>query len=422
MGAPGRQKGRMFVTRSARDLDWLAVLKRCVGMMALLVLATACTTRVVERPTVVQRPPTTVQAPRTPQSVAAMTDALGRPVNADTVRVALLVPLSGPGSDLGPALVNAAQMAVLDLGGPNFQLMPRDAGSTPESAGAAAQAALAEGAQLILGPLFSPTVGPVGRAAAARGVNVVAFSTDPSVAGGNVFLMGIMPADQVDRVVRYGVGHGRSRYAVLAPNTAYGQTIIAAMQTAAARHGARMTQAQTYDANGADYGEAVRTLSQSQGGFDALMLPDVGSRLRIVAPLVAHYGANSVQLLGTGQWDDGNVGAESALVGAWFAAPDPALRADFQRRYQSNFGQSPPRLATLAYDAVALAAVLARTPGVAPFDRSLLTDPSGFAGIDGIFRFGPTNIAERGLAVLEVTRDGSRMIDPGPSSFSTPGF
>ncbi len=350
-----------------------------------------------------------------------LTDPLGRPVNPNAVKVAILLPLTGQGGDLGPAMLNAAQMAVLDRGGPQFELMPRDTRGTPDGAAEAARSAVAEGAQLILGPLFSPEVGPAARVAAERGINVVAFTTDATVAGGNAFVMGILPGDQVERVVRYGVGRGLTRYGLLGPNTPYGTTVLAALQSATARHGATLTQSQLYDPNGRDIANVVQTLGSSRGAFDALMLPDTGARLRVVAPLLP-YSSVQAQILGTGQWDESNVGTEPGLVGAWFAAPQPELRADFQRRYQANFGSQPPRLASLAYDAVALAAVLSQGPGASSFDRAMLTDPSGFAGIDGIFRFNQNGVSERGLAVLEVTGDGSRVIDPAPQSFAGPGF
>jgi hypothetical protein len=122
-------------------------------------------------------------------------------------------------------------------------------------------------------------------------------------------------------------------------------------------------------------------------------------------------------VLGTGAWDDPSVGTEPALVGGWFAAPSPAYRESFQSQYREAFGQQPPRLATLAYDATALAAVLAASPSYLPFDRSAIEDPKGFLGRDGIFRFGPDGVVQRGLAVLEVDRGGSRVISEPPSSF-----
>jgi ABC-type branched-subunit amino acid transport system substrate-binding protein len=371
-----------------------------------------------------------VPQPEPPQQPAAptvgpaqqITDRLGRTENPNAVKVALLVPLSGRGSEIGPALQNAAEMAVLEAGARNFELLPRDTGGTAQGAAAAARAVLEEGADLIVGPLFSESVRPVGQAAAAQGVNVIAFTTDASVAGDNVLVMGFVPGDQVDRIVGYGVSRGLNRFALLAPGTPYGQTVGDALREATARHGAELIATELYQSGGREFSAPVQRLAQQADSIDAVMLPDAGLRLRTIAPLLPYYNMDTIQILGTGLWDGQAVGAEPTLVGAWFAAPDPDLRADFVRDYRENFGQAPPRLATLAYDAVSLAAFLARSRDGDAYAMRSLTDPSGFIGADGIFRFGPDGVAERGLAVLEVTPGGAEVRDPAPASFAVAGF
>ena len=277
---------------------------------------------------------------------------------------------------------------------------------------------------MILGPLFSSSVRPVASVAGASGVNVVAFTTDASVAGGNVLVMGFVPVQQVDRVVAYGRERGLSRFAVLAPTTPYGQLVAAETERAALDTGTVFVHAQFYDPDGTEFSDPVRQLADmaTVRGIDAVMLPDTGLRLRTVAPMLPFFGLRGAQVLGTGLWDDTAVGQEQALQGAWFAAPDPASRAGFVARYEDTFAVPPPRLATLAYDAVALAAVLSQRPDHSGYDLRRLTDPSGFAGVDGIFRFRQNGLVERGLAVLEVTADGADVIDPAPASFAEAGF
>jgi len=167
----------------------------------------------------------------------------------------------------------------------------------------------------------------------------------------------------------------------------------------------------------------VEAIARSQSGssppFDALLIADGGERLRAIGAQLPVHGVQqpTVRALGTGAWDDPAVGTEPALVGGWFAAPSPAYRESFQSQYRDAYGQQPPRLATLAYDATALAAVLAASPSYLPFDRSAIEDPKGFLGRDGIFRFGPDGVVQRGLAVLEVDRGGSHVISEPPNSF-----
>ena len=164
----------------------------------------------------------------------------------------------------------------------------------------------------------------------------------------------------------------------------------------------------------------VPTLIQPTRSFDALLLAEGGAQLRGIAAALTAAGVRSpsVQLVGTGKWDQPDIGNETALIGAWFAAPSPVGREEFEISYKRTFGQNPPRLATLAYDATALAAVLARGPQQQPFSAAALTDPNGFYGRDGLFRLTSDGLADRKLAILRVDRDGVTVIDEPPRTFA----
>ncbi len=347
-------------------------------------------------------------------------DPYGRS-NANRTRVALLLPLTGRGSDVGQALLNAAQMAVFDAGDDNFELVPRDTGGTPQGAAEAASLALAEGAQLILGPFFGTSVPEVRTVAESAGVNVVAFTSDRTVAGRNVFVMGFVPAGEVEQIVRYSSSQGHFNYAALAPNNPYGQTVVAAFEESTAAVGATVQRVEFYDPSAPDQSASVEAIAEpglfGTVEYDAILIPETGLKLRALAAMLPFFDVTNVQILGTGIWDGAELGLEPDLVGSWYAAPQPELRSEFERRYRTLFGQASPRLATLAYDAVALAAVLSRIGGRPGFDTLTLTNPSGFAGLDGVFRFGQDGVVERALAILEVTPDGSVVRVPAAQSF-----
>ena len=367
--------------------------------------------------------------------------------------VALLLPLSGPHAALGRALQDAAFLALSEVGSDRLVLLPRDTGGTEAGGAAAAAQALAEGAKLILGPVFRDAVRGAAGPARAHGVNIIAFSTDRSVAGDGVYLLGFTPEQQVARVLRYAATTGLTRFAALAPESAYGYAVVQSLQRLVEERGLSFTGAEFYGVDGSGAEEAVKRLSRHQARreqlvqrrqelrqigdtqarrelqrlqnastygalpFDALLLPEGGQMLRLVAPWLPYYDVDGVRLLGTGLWDDPAVLRETSLVGGWFAAPSPAIAKDFFRRFEAIYGERPPRIASLAYDAAALASVLAGGLAGPRFDAETLTIASGFAGSDGIFRFRPDGIAERGLAVLEVAPDGFRVVDPAPTSF-----
>jgi branched-chain amino acid transport system substrate-binding protein len=308
-----------------------------------------------------------------------------------SVKVAILLPLSGSNAPVGQSMLQAAQLAVFDLGYDNFELMPRD---TVSGAGPAASTAIRDGAELILGPLFADDVRAVKSATAGNGINVIAFSTDWTLAGGNTYMMGFLPFGQVERIAQYAVTKGLKRAAVAAPADTYGSTTSSLFESEAQKHGLVIT----------------RALSDPTG-YDAVFIPAGGTALSGILQRVTNKNAKK---LGTGLWDDTRVAADPAMNGAWFAAPSPRARADFESRYAQTYGAKPQRIASLAYDATALAAALTKAGG---FTAANLTNPNGFAGIDGIIRFHKSGLVERGMAVLEIRNGQIVEIDPAPISF-----
>ena len=394
------------------------------------------------------------------------------------VRVALLLPLSAKNSEIrqvATSLLDAAQLAVFEVNNPNLLLMPKDTGGTPAGARAAAQEALSEGAELVLGPLLRDSVQAISPMTRAAGVQIISFSTDSSVSGDGVYLLSFQPEQEVARVTRYAVSKNRYRFAALVPLTAYGNRVRDSFIASVGSAGGRVVAVQPYQRRPEDMFDPVKSLANYQkqalqGGvglpvetanvppapppshqpdltsdtidpaaqysvsqlsrlvdyqtygdtpFDAVLLPEGGMMLRALAPLLPYFDVDpkQVKFLGTGLWDDPVIGKEPALVGGWFAAPAPDSRQAFIKRFRNAYGRKPPRIASLAFDGVALAGALARLPEGQRFSLSTLTNPNGFSGIDGIFRFNADGGTERGLAIIEVTPDGFEVIDPAPVSF-----
>jgi len=337
--------------------------------------------------------------------------------------VALLLPLSGPNAAIGQPMLDAAQLALFDVAGEQFELLPRDTKGTPGGAADAARQAIAEGARLILGPLFAQEVQAVKPIASGAGVDVLAFSNDATLAGNGTYVMGLVPGDLVMRVAGYARSRGVSRFVALVPRNPYGDAVVNALQMSTQRVGGQVTQVERYEATLSDPAIPARQVAQAPVAPQAVVLAESGERVKALssAMLAAGVDPGRVKLLGAAVWDEPGLGREPAMVGAWFAAPAPEQRADFEARYESMYGRKPPRVATLAYDATALAGALAQMGGPVPYDRANLTNPNGFAGVDGLFRLRSDGLVERGLAVLEVTPDGSRVLDPAPLSWEMLG-
>jgi ABC-type branched-subunit amino acid transport system substrate-binding protein len=345
-------------------------------------------------------------------------------IGAGQIKVGLLLPLSGSGNAgaAGVSMRNAAELALSEFNNPNIQLLVKDDGGSPQGAQQATQQALDEGAEIILGPLFAASVTQAGAVARARNVPLIAFSTDSNVAGRGVYLLSFLPESDVDRVIEYAIAQGRKSFVALIPDNAYGSVVEGEFKQVVSRKGGRVVALERYD-GGARIGEAARAIAQAASRADAIFIPDSGDGVVGAAQALAGAGLNlkRLQALGTGLWDDPRIFQEAAADGGWYPAPDSAGFRAFSTRYRAKYGQDPVRTATLAYDAVALVAALVKTQGTKRFAPETLTNASGFAGIDGVFRFRADGTNQRGLAVLKVTPSGGQVVSPAPRTFTGSG-
>jgi branched-chain amino acid transport system substrate-binding protein len=343
---------------------------------------------------------------------------VGETLGAGPVRVGMVLPLTQGGgpSPIGVSMRNAAQLAINDSGSSSITLMIVDDHSSPDAAAQAAQSELGAGAQLILGPVFANDVRSASAAAKSAGRPMIAFSTDVSVAAPGVYLLSFLIQGYVDRVLQYAVSTGKKSFAIMAPQNDYGNVAAQRFQDTAGNLNVQVVVTARY-ASG-QMATAAQQVAAAQGQIDALFIPEQADAMPAVAAALGSASVKS-QFLGTGVWNDPRVLKLPQLQGAWFSAPDNSGFDAFAQRYKAKFNSDPARLATLAYDAVTLAAALAQGGGPNPYNQAALTNISGFNGADGVFRFRADGSNERGLAVMEIAEDGAKVISPAPRSFAT---
>lgn len=386
--------------------------------MAMIALA-GCETKPIptpapSRPSIAVAPP---PEPIAPTPVAPSFTPSGKP------KIALLLPLTGRARDIGHALQDAAELALFDGAGKDIAIVPIDTGDSPEGAVQATERAIREGANLILGPLFSASAAVAGPVAKQANLELISFSNDEGTAQPGLYVMGLAVEPQVRRVVDYAQRKGVKRFVALAPATAYGGQAMQALRDSAQRANINVGESVTVPGAGDTDAPVKRAVAAvgADGSITALFVPIGAPRVSAVASSLSETdaAARKIQLIGTGVWDVANIGGEKALVGAWFAGPDPARRAAFERRYQAVHGKVPPRIATLAYDAVMLAAQLAKLKAGGDFSAGAITDGAGYNGLDGRYRFRTDGRVERSLAILEIEGDRLRVIDSAPSGFTS---
>jgi ABC-type branched-subunit amino acid transport system substrate-binding protein len=351
-----------------------------------------------------------------------------------TVKVALLLPLSGSGSaaNIAKALKQAGELALFDLDNPTVTLMTRDTQGTPAGAKAAAMSAVQAGAELVIGPLFAKSVTAAAGITRAANVPMVAFSSDQTVAGNGVYLLSFLAGRDVPTIVSFAISQGRRNFAALIPKSDYGKIVEGAFRRAVSAQGGQLVAIEQFplDANSMlEPAKRIAPLTKSEDPsipprVDTLFIPVGQQHLPTVSALMPYFEIDTkkIKLIGSGLWDYANVGREKPLVGGWFPAPDPKGWRAFTQRYVKAYETTPPRLASLAYDAVGIAIALSPGKPGKRYTAQQLTRARGFAGVDGLFRLLSDGTSERGLAILEVQKFGARVVRPAPLTFSRAQF
>ncbi len=368
------------------------------------------------------RPDNPLAAPTVPVQSRPLTGAASPVGNIGQgpTKVALILPLTqnGAASGVGQSLRNAAEMAYAEAGSNDLTILVKDDRSSPDGAREAAQAALNDGAEIVLGPLFAADLREAAKIAKSADKPVIGFSTDTGSASRGVYLLSFLIETYVDRLVEYSTSQGRKSFAALVPENDYGNVALGEFQQAVAKRGARVEAIERYKPGAS--AEAAGRIATALPRIDALFIPEQADAMGGVAQALAANGIDGrkVQILGTGVWNDGRVLKIAALQGAWFAAPESAGFNAFAQRYRARFGTEPTRISTLSYDAVSLVAALARAQGGQRFAESTLTNTQGFNGADGVFRFRADGQNERGLAVLRIDNGVATTVNPAPRTFS----
>ena len=381
-----------------------------LGLAGALLLG-ACQTLVPRGPA----PPPRVEAPvARPAPVDQPVADADVPRDTQRHRVALLVPLSGSNGGVGRSIANATQLALLDTQNQQVRITNYD---TATGAAAAAQRAVADGAQLILGPLLADDVRAVAPVARAARVPVISFSNDVGVAGNGAYLMGYAPAQSIARVVEFSRSRGLTTFAGLVPNGLYGERASTAFLRAVEGAGGQVVSLQTYARAPGATAAAVARLN-AKAPYDAVLIADGGAAAAAAAPLVKRGAGAATRVLGTELWNsEAGIAAKPQLNGAWFASVSDTFYRQYAGKYRARFGAAPYRLSSLGYDAVLLTVRIVRDWRIGdPFPEALLRDPGGFAGLDGAFRF-RDNVADRALEVQEIRGGTTVVVSPAPSGF-----
>lgn len=348
-------------------------------------------------------------------------------------RIAILLPFSARSGTLrteAASMLQAAEMSVFDKDDNNLLLIALDSKGTAQGAAEATKKALDQGADVILGPILAGSVHAAGKAARKSGIPVIGFSTDTSVAGNGVYLLSFPPEAEVSRITKFAAEAGASKFAFLGPESAYGKRVLNAYKNEVRNLDGIMAGVETYAgkditvmqapaaklANMFPSPEQTAENPEFEDPYHVVLLPEGGTALRSLAPLLTFYNENTrhVQIMGTGLWNRAEAAQEPALAGGIFAGPDLDGKVVFNANYDAVYGEEPSRLASLAYDGLSVAAFVA---GGEIKDRvDMLTDPAGFFGVDGLVRFTRFGTPERGLAVYQIKGGRFVVIDPAPKS------
>lgn len=334
-------------------------------------------------------------------------------------KIALLVPLTGRSASVGKAISDAAQMAIVESGNPDFQVIPYDTGDN--DAAGAADKAIANGANIILGPVFSDKVSKVAAKARQAGIKVITFSNNKAVAGGNVYILGMVPDQQVARVLKYANDRGINGFSGVVPNNVFGNQVAELLQRQVEWFGAELRKISLYSGGAGDYAASAKEVADAYQAKsivpdrkgEAVMIPEGGAKAISIASALRKAGLSNVRLLGTALWDNETTIKSGSLRGAWFASTPYENSDSFIGRFMTNFNYKPEDIAALGYDAVNLSIAIAPDN----FSDSSIRRSRGFTGVKGVYKFDGNNVDIRGYAIYEIRDGAAHVADPAPDHF-----
>ncbi len=377
------------------------------------------------------------------------------------LRVGILAPFSGDYEKLGTAIKNTALMALYEISSENVVVQFYDTKGTEEGAYDAAYEAINQNVDIIIGPVFSHEVAAIRGITNSAGIDVLAFTSDPYVLGGNIYTLALLLPQQIDRIINYACRNGKKNFAILTHDSDFGRIAVESAENAVLKcdNDAAILNIGYYSPKQGDMVSVVKGLTgdrsvfvdnlrKKQKGegnyaegvnlgydeeidiltvykssedipldFDALLIADEGANLRALAAVLNYYDITNdeVMFLGTQQWSDPKLALEKALVGGYYPEIPVTGFSDYAKRYREVYKSVPPRIASQAYDGIALISVLARNND---FSAEAITDASGFAGVDGIFRLLENGHSQRGMAIMEMARPQAKVVEYSPNSFN----
>ncbi len=362
------------------------------------------------------------------QSVPASTPPPPGATGEPLTRAALLLPLTGEATSMARSVQNAAELAVQELQRQNLNItiIPIDTKGTEGGAQLALEKAVDENVDIILGPMFSETTRAIANTAKERGIPLVSFSNDITLTEEEVYVFGYNPREQVQRVVEYAYSQGIREFALLAPEGEFGDAVSDEIKESLKRRNIRASRMELYESTGEDLSPSIQRLTFIDPSLpppkprsEALVIPEGGRNLLTLVARLYRRGIQNehFQLLGTMAWDNEVVIGEPRLEGSWFATTSPLKQNKFNNLFRDSFGYEPIQISSLGYDAVMLAATVAKQAEDARFTEEAMQDVSGFVGADNLFRFNREKIAERTLSVVEIQNGRLEVLDPAPTVF-----
>ena len=337
--------------------------------------------------------------------------------SSDAFKVAMLLPLSGKASTFGKGLQNAAMMALEDTGNQKLEVRFYDTKSSPDGALAALSSALSADAELILGPLMSEEVSAISYQAKHKNVPVISFSTAPHILGGGIYTLGLLSDEQVDRIVSYAASKGRSKIAVVVPDSNAGLNIAKSALQSAAANNMSVTKIGFYEPSTLEFSELVQKMT-AEKDFDVVLIAETGSRLKAISGTFGYYDVSypNVLFVGTSVWENTNLNKETTLFNGIYPTISRVHGEYFNKKYKDLFGETPNTLYTYAYDSIALASALSKHGSQSLY--SAITNPDGYIGINGSFRLFDDGTNEHNLDIVEITPQGLKTVSMAPKTFA----
>ena len=362
----------------------------------------------------------------------------------DKVKVGVMLPLSGEHSEIGNLILNAIEMAIFQTEENKLELHIKDTEAKSDKVKKVLSELIDEGVKVVIGPLFSKSLAAIQSEVASNNINLFALTNNINLRNKGIWIFGVDPQAQTEKVLRYAFEKGSKNIAALLPQNAYGLHLFDTITSFSKANLMKIEKIEFYNFSVESQRKTAQKISEGfedykiyldkikeqdneedksngifmEKPFDSVFIAASGQNLTVLSSQLQYNNVDpkEVQYLGISSWEDNSILNEPALEGGVFVTTSEMYQKKIKLIYKNSFSKEMPKIAMIAYDIVALLGSLKNLGS--NFNIYDLVNDEGYIGLRGLFRLKKDGVVERAFQLKKIKNKKFTILKKANSEFS----